>query len=419
MKSKWVSLLACIAAIVSIRVFPMPMAQAQTFSVIHTFTGGADGADPVAGLTLDRAGNLYGTASQGGNGGNGTVFKVRSTSGGWIFQRLYAFSGPDGANPAGHLVFGPDGALYGNTEYGGNSCVSGGCGTVFKLTPSASFCASLSCPWRETVLYGFVGGNMGLEPMGDLVFDGQGNIYGTTSMLRGLSCAAGGLDCGTVYELSPTDGGWVHNVLATFLDSPGPGYYILQDLAGGVVRDSAGNLYGAVALSPGPPYTPAGYLFKMTESSGVWTVNMIHDFEDGCAPQAGPILDGAGHLYGTTPCGGAGGGGTVYEVNTDGSDFHVIYGFSGSNGGPDDNLVMDSAGNLYGATFSEGAYQYGSVFELSPSSNGWIYTDLYNFTGGSDGGNPSGSLALDANGNLYGTTTSGGTGYGVVWEITP
>lgn len=154
-----------VVAVVAALAFTIEL-QAQTFQVIHTFTGGSDGADPTVGLTLDRAGNLYGTANLGGNGGNGTVFKLKNTSTGWIFQRLYAFSGPDGANPAARVVFGPDGALYGSTEYGGNSCSSRGCGIVFKLTPPATFCASVSCPWRETVLYAFVGGTWDYCPWG-------------------------------------------------------------------------------------------------------------------------------------------------------------------------------------------------------------------------------------------------------------
>ena len=414
MKRKWISLFACVAVTAAIGM-PLSMA-AQTFQVIHTFTGGTDGADPTVGLTVDRGGNLYGTTYSGGTGGDGTVFRLKNPGSGWIFQSLYSFSGPDGANPDGRVIFGPDGALYGSTKYGGNSCSSSTCGTVFKLTPSASFCRSVSCPWSETVLYEFAGGRTGQWPTGDLVFDPQGNIYGTTSTAGGLACSLG-YGCGTVYELAPADGGWVPTVLATFPALKEPTYYVFQNLAGGVVRDSAGNFYGAVAFS-GYRYPPVGYLFKMTESSGVWTVNDIHDFESGTGPEAGPILDGAGHLFGTTPSGGSKGGGVVYEVNTDGSDFNVIYGFSGSYGGPAANLVMDSAGNLYGTSFREGAYQYGSVFELSPSSNGWNYTDLYDFTGASDGANPSGSVALDASGNLYGTTTSGGSGNGVVWEIT-
>lgn len=254
---------------------------------------------------------------------------------------------------------------------------------------------------------------MGLLPMGDLIFDAQDNIYGTTSTAD-IACPHG-LDCGTVYELTPAGGGWVLSVLATFHAMQEPTYYINQNLAGGVVRDSAGNLYGAAALS-GYRYPPTGYVFQMTESSGVWTVNPIHYFEDG-SPQAGLILDGTGHLYGTTPSGGPNGAGTVYKLDTDGSDFNILYSFSGSYGGPVDNLVMDSAENLYGTAYRDGAHLYGSVFELSPSSGGWIYTDLYDFTGGSDGGYPSGGVALDANGTLYGTTTSGGSGNGVVWEI--
>ena len=138
------------------------VAQAQTYAVLHSFSGGADGATPMAGLTPDAAGNFYGTAQYGGDpgcGGCGTVFKLARKNGAWVFTPLYAFhGGTDGAWPAARVVIGPDGALYGTTTGGnGSSCSNNGCGTVFRLTPQATFCPTVSCPWVETVLYRFAG----------------------------------------------------------------------------------------------------------------------------------------------------------------------------------------------------------------------------------------------------------------------
>ena len=131
-----------------------PAAQAQTFTVIHLFTGGGDGSYPKAGLTMDAAGNLYGTTYSGG-GGNGVVFKLRNSGSGWVLTPLYSFAGGnDGADPYGRVAIAQDGTLYGTTNNGGGSDRMGyGCGTVFHLKPSPSAPKSALAPWNETVLY--------------------------------------------------------------------------------------------------------------------------------------------------------------------------------------------------------------------------------------------------------------------------
>ena len=168
---------------------------------------------------------------------------------------------------------------------------------------------------------------------------------------------------------------------------------------------------------------------KLTSSGSGWTENTPYGFQggsDGKLPGVwGLIFDTSGNLYGTTVWGGAGGGGTVFQlIPSAGSwTFNLLYSLSGSNGGGPWNgpLIMDSAGNLYGTTAKgKSSYGFGNVFELSPSNGGWTYTSLHQFTGGSDGKDPYGGVVLDAGGNLYGTTGGGGAyGYGVVWEITP
>src|SRR5271167_701962 len=158
-------------------------AQAQTYKVIYNFTGGSDGGNPSAGVTI-KAGDLYGTTFAGGNlacnapHGCGAVYRLKHLGPSWSFNSFYAFSGSDGATPAAPVVFGPDGALYSTAEYGGS-----GHGNVFKLVPSPRCWEhnynKHSCAW-ESVLYTFKGGTDGSKPIG-LLFDQAGNIYGTTS----------------------------------------------------------------------------------------------------------------------------------------------------------------------------------------------------------------------------------------------
>ena len=158
--------------------------------MLHTFTNGADGRDPAAGLTMNRSGNLYGTAAYGGRtncdqeNGCGTVFKLTKVQGGWVFSTLYQFNYSDGMAPAARVIFGPDGSLYGTTEFGGNSnptCENlfSGCGVVFKLSPPPTTCRSTSCPWNEKVLYNFTGDD-GAFPENEVAFDSTGSLYGTT-----------------------------------------------------------------------------------------------------------------------------------------------------------------------------------------------------------------------------------------------
>jgi len=402
-------------------------AQAQTYNVLYNFTGGADGAKPKAGVTLDQAGNLYGTTSAGGHTGGrcmteelqgcGTVFKLRHTNSGWIFSPLYTFSGSDsdGAAPFARVIFGPDGSLYGTTAYGGPpsyDCDRSGCGTVFNLRPPQTVCKTALCPWAETVFYYFRYDQStgGLPWFGDLIFDRLGNIFGTTK----TSSQQG---WGYVFELAPSNGSWTIDFLYQFPYSGAEG----ELLYAGVIFDGSGNLYGT-AFQAGP--SNAGAVYELTPSGSGWAEQAIYAFQDGSGggnPAGGLIFDQSGNLYGTTITGGAGGGGTVYELSPSngGWTLSTLYSFSGTTGSYA-SLTMDPSGNLYGTTFGDGAYGYGNVFKLTPSNGSWTYTSLYGFTDGSDGGQPYGQVTLDASGNLYGTASAGGThGHGVVWEITP
>jgi len=389
-----------------------PSAQAQAFKVIHDFTGGADGSLPYAGVTMDRAGNLYGTTSAGGKASRGSVFRLKPSNGTWLLTTLYSFDPlheDDGASPESRVVFGPDGSLYGTTNYGGISNCTNGCGTVYNMRPPQKVCKSAQCSWTETVLYEFTGGNDGGHPgLADLIFDPLGNIYGTTG-------SYGTSGVGVVYELSPSGGGWTQSILLTF-DRTNGSYP-----EGGLLFDQAGNLYGTASY--GGQYT-YGVAYQLAPSSSAWSQNVLHAFQglsDGIAPFGGLISDSAGALYGTTAVGGARNLGTVFELSPSGAgwNYSILYSFT-AQGAPQDTLVMDAAGNLYGTTYGSASGEYGSVFKLSPSGGGWTYTNLHTFTGGHDGAHPWGSVALDAVGNLYGTTPDGGAyGAGAVWEITP
>jgi len=309
---------------------------------------------------------------------------------------------------------GPNGSLYGTT-YGGGlpGCGGAGCGTVYNLRPPVHFCSAISCPWNATVLYRFSAGSDGGNPYaGSVTFDAAGNIYGTT--LHGGGSGRCILGCGTVYQLTPNGGSWTEHVIYSFTGD-GDG----AEPTAGVTLDAAGNLYGTTYANGGNN----GEVFRLAHSGSGWTQTVLHafqDYDDGISPSGGVIFDTAGNLYGTTTTGGSGGGGTAFEISTLGVE-SVLFNFQGTTGGgPGDNLVMDAAGNLYGTTADDGLFGQGSVFKLTHTQAGWIYTELYAFTGGTDGRNPGCRVLIDAQGNLYGTTPLGGNfGDGVVWKITP
>ena len=400
---------------------------AQTFTVLHIFTGGPDGGFPYAGLTIDRGGNLYGTTDYGGivtqscSAGCGVVFKLSQRNSQWILTPLYSFErGSDGAIPQGQVAIGPNGSIYGTTLEGGDDlCYSGGCGTVFNLRPPARALGNILGNWGETQLYAFQGGNDGEGPLaGPPVFDPDGNIYGTT--------LNGGNGVGTVYKLTPTEGAWTETILHSF-QGGSDGTYPMS----GLFRDSAGNLYGTtyVGGSNGSGGNGFGTVYELTPSGSGWTKTTLYEFQgtnDGQFPIGGLIMDSAGNLFGTTN-GGMHGGATVFELTPTqgGWDFATIYAFPGmlSGGGPTDTLTMDGTGNLYGTAFKGGAWGLGSVFRLAPANGGWAYSDLHDFMPGNYGQYPYGSVTIDANGDLYGTTINGGSdgcsgyGCGTAWKI--
>jgi uncharacterized repeat protein (TIGR03803 family) len=403
-----ISLLCMLAAIPSLPV------QAQTLTVLHAFTGGVDGSSPV-GLTIDGAGNLYGTTSSGGlagceETGCGIVFKLSRAGSGWTLSPLYTFTGGnDGALPLARVILGRNGTLYGTTALGG----ANNTGVVFNLHPPAHVMGRIFNPWTETVLYHFGGVADGNYPGGDLLFDAAGNIYGTTQS-GGFECEDT-VYCGTVYELTPHGNSWSESILYEFTSE-----LVAIPLAG-VTFDQAGNLYGTT-------YNNTGAVYELMHSGSGWTEDTLHVFGDqgdGSVPMTGLIFDPSGHFYGTTQGGGTNGAGTVFEFTPSGGSWTetIIYDLTG--GGAPGNLARDASGNLYGPACGGGIHGKGSIFKLTPSGGGWTETDLYDFTGGTDGWCPVGNVTFDAQGNLYGVTSEGGgsgcfgSGCGVVWKLTP
>lgn len=387
-----------VAALSLVLVVAATQMQAQTFTTLHNFTRGADGGYPYAGLSMDRAGNLYGTASEGGNlsacynNGCGTVFKLEHRGSGWVFSVLYAFSGPDGAYPEARVIIGPDGNLYGTTSEGG----AAGAGVVFRLQPPSTPCKSILCPWTETVLHSFAGGSDGAAPgYGDLTFDQAGNIYGTT--IDGGNSSCDGYGCGIVYELSPSHGGWTEAVLYTFQNGTDGGTPYA-----GVIFDRSGNLYGT---------NGGGVAYQLSSSAGGWVETTIANIYSSIG---GLIIDSAGNLYGVSFLNFGNGGPGVYELSPSNGGWSVqeLYDFNNVYEGSFAQMTMDSAGNLYG-TISFGPPE---VFRLTKEGGQWTQTGF----NGQDGEAPYGSVVLDAGGNIYSTTNFGGAySAGVVFEITP
>jgi uncharacterized repeat protein (TIGR03803 family) len=322
------------------------LSPAGTETILHKFTGGADGGFPAAGLIQDAAGNVYGTTYIGGAYGYGVVFKLTATG---TYTVFHTFTGADGELPLAGLIQDAAGNLYGTT--------SGAAGVVFKLSPTGT----------ETVLHRFTGGGDGGGPVAGLVRDAAGNLYGTT-FTGGSSGGCNGIGCGTVFKLSPTG---TETVLHRFTgggDGGGP--------VAGLVRDSAGNLYGTTKVggrSGTCENIRCGVVFELIRCGSApsgYDFKVLYTFTggaDGASPYAGLIQDAADNLYGTTR-GGGGAGGVVFKLSPTGTET-VLHSFAGSptdGEGPQAGLIQDAAGNLYGTTQLGGAYGYGVVFRLAP-----------------------------------------------------
>jgi uncharacterized repeat protein (TIGR03803 family) len=319
-------------------------------------------------------------------------------------EKVLAFLDPArGTYPSAELVFDTAGNLYGTTTDGGIY----GFDTVFELQPTSGG------GWKTVVLHNFSGAADGLVPSGPLVIDSAGNLFGVTFQGGDSSCS---YHCGTVFELSPSNGSWKKSVIYAFKGSDG------RFPAAGLVFDNLGNLYGTTSEGGS---VDAGTVFELMPTNGGWTETVLYSFGsvngDGSSPRATLIFDSSGNLYGTTAAGGIGDHGTVFELSPGSTGWTetVIHNFWVTASNPQAGLVFDSAGNLYGTTLSGGRNGFGIVFELSLSAGRWSKKSIHQFSGGVDGGQPFARLAFSG-GKLYGTTSSGGAvGVGVVFELKP
>ncbi len=273
-----------------------PSASGWSETVLHSFAGGSDGQYPYSGVTLDPAGNLYGTTLGGGAFGMGTVYELKPAGNGqWTESVIQAFNGNNGDSPRGGLARDGAGALYGVTQGGGKAKA----GVVFKLIPSTNV------SWTERVLHSFSGGNDGSAPYTETpVFDHKGNLYGTTS-------GGGALQGGTVFRLSPSQtGSWSETVVYSFDPT------VESIPFSGVVLDAKGNIYGTCGNGNG--VTTVGTVFELSPAGpGQWSERDLFSFDrtDGEFPETSLYRDAAGNLYGTTILGGEFNSGVVYEVS--------------------------------------------------------------------------------------------------------
>jgi uncharacterized repeat protein (TIGR03803 family) len=392
-------------------------ASAQTELVLHSFGGGTDGKFLYAGVVADSVGNLYGTTGYGGTYGYGTVYELRPGAGGNYTEKiLHSFScnGTDGCWPITGLAIDASGNLFGMTSSGGTN----DSGIVFEMavTPEGRV---------ENIIHNFADSTTdGRNPVSySLTLDAAGNVYGTTQY-------GGANGEGTVFELKPASGStWTETLLYSFGQAfSGDGNNPRSSLA----WDSHGNLYGTTLN--GGVYDD-GTVFELSPSgSGTWTESLLYSFcaltdcSDGADPGSTLALDAAGNVYGTTDFGGVfeNGheyGGVLFELSPSASGTWtetVLHDFGSGTDGylAGTGVVFDSAGNLYGTTSDGGTYSAGTLFELSPASGSWSETVLFNF--GKNGSSPAGPPLIAADGSLYGATGAGGADRGgIAFRVNP
>ena len=371
---------------------------AVPLQVLAAFNG-TNGAYPVAALTQGNGGNFYGTTEGGGSSGYGTAFKV-ATNG--ALATLVSFAYTNGASPVANLTLGNDGNFYGTTDFDGTSGVGSftnvqpqithpQLGTVFRVSTNGVLTMLVSLP--SSAAYG-------AYPMAGLTLGNDGNFYGTTE--------SGGTNYwGTVFQVT-TNGVLTTLVLLNGTNGGGPW--------AGLTLGNDGNFYGTTKL--GGVYGD-GTVFRVT-TNGVLATLVSFNFTNGAYPVANLTLGNDGNFYGTTEEGGITslnygyGGGTVFQVTTNGV-LTTLVSLNGTNGAsPEAALTLGNDGNFYGTTKLGGVYGDGTVFRVT--TNG-VLTTLVSFYG-TDGANPVAALTLGNDGNFYGTTEYGGTyGDGVIFKL--
>ena len=376
-----------------------------TLTTLASFKG-ADGKNPQGSLIADAAGDLFGTTAFGGANGDGTVFEIVKTAGGYASapRILASFTGADGAYPQCSLTIDAAGNLLGTTPNGG----ANDDGTVFELAKTRHGYASV-----PTALISFTGAD-GVNPQGGLTADAAGNLFGVTE-------SGGANGDGTVFEVIKTPHGYASapTVLASFTGANG------QSPLGSLITDAAGDLFGTTSLGGADG---DGTVFEIVKTKHGYasapTTLVSFTGANGSFPQCTLIADAAGDLFGTTNRGGSNTDGEVFEIEKTVRGYaktpKILAYFTGANGRyPEGSLIIDAAGDLFGRTISVGTHNGGTVFEIVKTGAGYAKapTTLINFTL-AGGGWPTGGLIADAAGNLLGTTEIGGSsGDGSVFQI--
>jgi uncharacterized repeat protein (TIGR03803 family) len=396
------------AAATAIFVLSLATVSAATTDVIFSFAED-DGEYADTDLETDNAGNIYGTTVLGGNFGSGTVFQLSLTPNGWVHTVLYSFTGgADGGEPYKGVSLDRAGNLYGTAVTGGSGSCEGGCGVVYRLTKSGG-------TWTQTVIHAFTGGDDGSGPGARVTVDRSGNIYG-------MAPTGGANGLGTIYKIHQRPRG-------------DPTFSVIHTFTGGADGSTGsagrmilrhGRLFGAATT--GGTYG-SGIIFELTPTDvGEWDLRPVYSFRgqpDGSFPYGAILFDGSGNVYGTTYYGGTNGIGAVYKLSTRPTGEwgeEIIYSFQDGTDGnsPISNLVFDAAGNLYGTT-SEGGAGSGVIFKLSPVGGGqWIESVVHSFQGPPDGSFAYNGMVVDRFGNFYGATVHGGMNDdGSVYKFTP
>jgi uncharacterized repeat protein (TIGR03803 family) len=364
--------------------------------VLHTFDYGKDGYNPQSRVLVDGKGNVYGTTRVGGAVRAGIAFELKPKSGGGWTETVLHIFGGNNYDSS------PSDLIF---DGAGNLYGTTSYGGAFGYGAAFELILTGQGKYKISTIYSFHGGSDGSYPASRLVFDSSGNLYGTTQFQGGSGC--NGQGCGTVFELKPSNGGWKETVLYTFQGGNGDGGNPIS----GLILDPSGNLYG-VTQTGGTGYCrnySCGVVFELTSQSGGWVESVLADF--GGEHASGELLrDPAGNLYGTAITDGLAKG-RVFELSYSGGQWKssTVHLFSGRSDGryPVGGVIFES-GNLYGALAQGPGGFGGAVFELTPTSNGWSETLLYHFKGGRDGLNPQASVTFDSAGNLFGTTYQGG-----------
>lgn len=384
-------------------------AKASATDVIYSFAGEDDGEYTDTDLAIDAAGNLYGTSVQGGDFGGGTVWQLTPSGSGWVHTVLYNFTGgADGGEPYKGVTLDAAGNLYGTAVTGGSGSCEGGCGVAYKLTNSGG-------TWTQTVIHAFTGGDDGAGPGARVTLDSRGNVYGMTPIggaagqgvvfkihpngsgvwtlqvlhtftggadgatgsagrmllrgghLYGAATAGGVNGKGTAFELTPTSSGeWDFKTIYSFKGQPDAGFPY-----GGLVFDASGNLYGTTYYDGA---NNLGAVYQLApRATGEWKEKVLYSFKaapDGNSSISNLVFDQLGNLYGTTSEGGLGSG-TIFKLTRDANGQwteSIPHRFSGPPDGtfPYTGMVGDGAGSFYGATVHGGDDDEGCVYKFTP-----------------------------------------------------